>query len=109
MDEHQTHGAMCEFRGDDKIKRAISVARSSKANYRILIETWWDGDDKTPLQTAVSVGQRSFETMAQLLTQFSLNMGRYKVPEDTPHNARSEALPEAVASTEELGQQLKGR
>lgn len=97
MDEHQTHGAICEFRGDDEIKRAISIARSSKANYRILIETWWDGDDKTPLQTAVSVGQRSFEVMAKLLTQFSLNMDRYKNPEDTPHNAEASGARSASA------------
>jgi hypothetical protein len=76
-----THGIVNNYIGKDGIGRRMELLKFEDESYDFNIGTWWDGEDKDPI--VISFGFKSaesFNTFASLITEFSLNMGEYRIP-----------------------------
>lgn len=78
----QTHGALGEFVGQDGIKRTMSVNRYDNGYFRIVLRTWWDGEDGVPMETSVGLGDESFNVLSNLMLEFGLNRNLFALPDD---------------------------
>lgn len=78
-----THGMETTARGkDDHIKRTVRVVRFKEGSFGMMMQTYWDGDDKPPMITEVHLSTVTFEVLTRALASFSMDMPRWTIPEE---------------------------
>jgi hypothetical protein len=76
-----THGMQTVYTGTDGIKREIHFLRLEDGAVYFVFRTWWDGEDKEPLESHLSLGIEAFNRVSHMLSQFHFNRERYVLPE----------------------------
>ena len=86
-----THGMQAKYEGSDGVHRCIDVLRLDDGSTGVSFTTHWDGEGKEPMTTQLSISPEAFNVFHRMMTEFSLNLGKYRYPEDQQ--------PEAVTET----------
>lgn len=77
-----THGIGTEFVGKkDGVSRKVGVYKTQKDQIVIEFITYWDGLDKEPTKTILTVGVEAFEALITLMLDFQFNRENWKIDE----------------------------
>lgn len=77
-----THGMQTTYVGTDGIKREIYFLRLEDGAVCFKFRTWWDGEDKEPMESDLSLGIEAFNRVSDMLAQFHFDREHYALPRD---------------------------
>lgn len=78
-----THACAIEYVGRDGIKRWSWLYRFASGAIQLQVRTWWDGEDKEPMNTAIQFKEESFSHLVSLFFEFATNLDNYRFKPDS--------------------------
>ena len=73
-----SHACAIEYVGRDGIKRWLGLYRFDNRSIQLQVRTWWDGEDKEPMHTAIQFKEESFSKLVALFFEFTTNLDNYR-------------------------------
>lgn len=73
-------GRACDFEGSDGIKRRVSLYRYPQSMIHLAWETWWEGADKEPFRTEVTLSLPALNATMGLLAELQARPDLFPVP-----------------------------
>jgi hypothetical protein len=79
-----THALSHSYVGNDGIRRIIYLTRLDDASVAIHFTTYWDGEDREPMETGLSLTPEAFNHFNHMIQAYHYNRERYAITETDP-------------------------
>ena len=77
-----THYGTSEYVGTDGVKREVKIAKFDGDLIGLRFATFWDGEDKEPVNSEIVLGIEALVKTQIIITDFLLNIDNFKVEDE---------------------------